>query len=54
MRFEQPIASRKVKNFSSEAITMKMQGKDMKIRELQLPETCLSGFFTWPLGINHR
>jgi len=35
VRAEKLIPHRKVKNFSCEAITMKMQGKDMKLRELQ-------------------
>jgi len=35
LKFTKSIHHSKVKNFSSEAITMKMQGNDIKIRELQ-------------------
>ena len=35
LRFEKPIPRRKVQNFASDALSSKIQGKDMKILELQ-------------------
>ena len=34
-RFERPIQRRKVKNFASDAVKMKVKGKDMKVKEIQ-------------------
>ena len=62
-RFEKPIKRRKVRNFASEAITVKVMAKDMKIKQLQgtrdlfgrllylatTSELDLASIFTYPL-----